>query len=257
MLLPVLDEVTEDRLLGGRVRLRQPARGYRVAIDPVLLAAAVPAKVGDRVLDAGAGTGAASLCLAARVSGCRIIGLENQPALCQLASDNAAQNRLDRQIEMMPGDLGGPPLGLASEGFDHVMTNPPYLKGPAASASPVRDRQLASLEHGLDLAGWLGACRRLLAPGGFLTMIQRADRLGEVLAAVDDRLGELIVFPLWPGGRDRPAKRILLQGRKGSRGPLVLAPGLILHEEDGRFSAAAEAILRHGEALNLRGPAHG
>jgi tRNA1(Val) A37 N6-methylase TrmN6 len=249
-------ELTLDHLLGGRVRLCQPARGYRVAIDPVLLAAAVPARAGETVLDAGAGTGAASLCLAMRVPGCRVTGLEIQPALQRLASDNATQNGLEARIQMVQGDLGRPPPGLAGERFDHVLTNPPYLAAPAASASPVRERQLASVEHGLELAEWLACCLRLLAPGGMLTLIHRADRLAEVLSAVGDRLGELVLFPLWPRARE-PAKRVLVQGRKGSRGPLALAPGLVLHEEDGGFSAAAEAILRHGEPLVLRGPAHG
>lgn len=248
-------ELTEDHLLGGRVRLRQPARGYRVAIDPVLLAAAVPAEAGQSVLDAGAATGAASLCLAARVPGCRITGLEIQPALWRLASDNTTQNGLDGRVEMVRADLGRPPPGLAGNRFDHVMTNPPYLAAPAATASPVPERRLASFEQDLDLAGWIGACLRLLAPGGLLTLIQRADRLADVLAATSGRLGDLVVFPLWPGRGDRPAGRILVQGRKGSRGPLTLAPGLILHEDDGRFTAGAEAILRRGEALLLRGRA--
>ncbi len=265
MRLPVPDapatepaaELTDDHLLGGRVRIRQPVRGYRVAIDPVLLAAAVPAKAGDAVLDAGAGTGAASLCLATRVPACRIVGLEIQPALHRLASDNTTHNGLGRQVEMVRGDLGQPPPGLAGERFDHVMTNPPYLAAPAATASPVRERQLACLEQNLDLGDWLAGCLHLLAPGGLLTLIHRADRLAEVLAAIDRRLGELVVFPLWPKRDEYPARRILVQGRKGSRGPLVLAPGLVLHGQDGGYSAGAEAVLRHGEALILRGPAHG
>ena len=104
---------------------------------------------------------------------------------------------------------------------------------------------------------WLDACLRLLAPGGLLTLIHRADRLAEVLAALDRRLGDLVVFPLWPKCGDQPARRILVQGRNGSRGPLMLARGLVLHEDDGGFSAGADAILRDGEALILRGPAHG
>jgi tRNA1(Val) A37 N6-methylase TrmN6 len=254
---PLALELTEDRLLGGRVGLRQPAHGYRVAIDPVLLAAAVPALPGQIVLDAGAGSGAASLCLAARVPGCRIVGLELQPALWRLASDNATQNRLCRRVEMIQADLDRPPPRLAGARFDHVMTNPPYLAAAAATASPLPERQRASLEQGLDLAAWTQACLRLLAPGGLLTLIQRADRLAEVLRATSGGLGDVIVFPLWPGRGARPAKRILVQGRKGSRGPLTLAPGLALHQPDGRFSIAAEAILRHGEALPLRGPADG
>jgi tRNA1(Val) A37 N6-methylase TrmN6 len=259
MRLPALDaptdastlELTEDHLLGGRVRLRQPARGYRVAIDPVLLAAAVPATAGETVLDAGAGSGAASLCLATRLPACRIVGLEIQPDLQRLASDNAMRNGLGRRVEMVLGDLERPPPGLAALSFDHVMTNPPHLAAAAACASPVEARARANVERELDLAGWLAACLGLLRPGGLLTLIHRADRLADLLAALRGRLGELVVFPLWPRLGDRPAKRILVQGRKGSRSPLILAPGLVLHREGGSFSAAADAILRQGEALIL------
>jgi tRNA1(Val) A37 N6-methylase TrmN6 len=261
MRLPVPDEAilepTLDHLLGGRLRFRQPARGYRVAIDPVLLAAAVPARAGDTVLDAGAGTGAASLCLAARVPACRIVGLEVQPELQRLAQGNVMENGLGGRVEMVLGDLGRPPPGFAGARFDHVMTNPPHLAVAAATVSPIETRARAHVEQRLGLTDWLADCLRLLRPGGILTLIHRADRLAEVLAAADGRLGELVVFPLWPGIGGRPAKRVLVQGRKSSHGPLIMAPGLVLHDDGGGFSAAADAILRHGEALGLRGRMHG
>ena len=160
---------TLDHLLGGRVRLWQPARGYRVAIDPVLLAAAVPAAAGESVLDAGAGSGAASLCLATRQPASRIVGLELQPGLLRLAGQNVALNDLEGRVEMVQGDLERPPPRLAGTSFDHVMTNPPYLAAGAASASPVAERVVANLEQELDLAGWLGGCLRRLRPGGMLS----------------------------------------------------------------------------------------
>ena len=243
------ESLTEDGLLGGRVRLSQPARGYRAAIDPVLLAAAVPASAGEVVLDAGAGTGAAGLALAVRVPGCRIIGLEIQRDLQRLASRNARQNELGRRVEVIEGDLGRPPPRLAGTIFDHVMTNPPHLAAAAASASPVQERVRAHVEHELDLAHWLAACLRMLRPGGSLTLIHRAERLADALAPLRGPLGDLIVYPLWPRAGDRPAKRVLVQGRKGSRGPLRLARGLVLHDEGGGFSAAAEAVLRHAQGL--------
>jgi tRNA1(Val) A37 N6-methylase TrmN6 len=250
----VPDALTEDSLLGGRVRLRQPAEGYRAAIDPVLLAAAVPAAEGETVLDAGSGSGAATLCLAARVPACRIVGLEIQRPLQRLASANASLNQLGPRIEMIAGDLGRPPPRLAGASFDHVMTNPPYLAATRVTLPPGAMRARAHVEQELDLAGWLAACLRMLRPGGMLTLIHRAERLAEVLAALNEPLGELVVFPLWPRAGERPAKRVLVQGRKGSRGPLRLAPGLVLHEDGGGFSAAAEAVLRHAQALPLLPP---
>jgi tRNA1(Val) A37 N6-methylase TrmN6 len=247
----VIETLTEDSLLGGRVRFSQPARGYRVAIDPLLLAAAVPAAAGETVLDAGAGTGAASLCLAVRVPGCRIVGLEVQRSLQQLASHNVRQNDLGRRVQMIEGDLGRPPPHLAGTTFDHVMTNPPHLAMPATTSSMNHERARANVEHGLDLANWLAGCLRMLKPGGFLTLLHRADRLADALAALRGPLGDLVVYPLWPRAGNRRAKRILIQGRKGSRSPLSLAPGLVLHDDAGCFSPAADAILRHAKGLLL------
>ena len=242
---------TEDSLLDGRVRFSQPSCGYRAAIDPVLLAAAVPAAAGETALDVGAGTGAASLCLAARVPGCRIVGLEVQRRLQRLASHNVQQNELGGAVQMIEGDLGRPPPRLAGTIFDHVMTNPPHIATGAASPSTNPERARATVEHDLDLADWLAGCLRMLKPGGFLTLLHRADRLADALAALHGPLGDLVIYPLWPRAGRRPAKRLLIQGRKGSRGPLSLVPGLVLHDEGGRFSPAAEAVLRHAKPLLL------
>jgi tRNA1(Val) A37 N6-methylase TrmN6 len=246
----VAEDLTDDRLLGGRVRFSQPARGYRVAIDPVLLAAAVPVRPGERVLDAGAGTGAASLCLAARVSECRIVGLELQRSLRRIASHNVAQNELDGRVEVIEGELERPPPRLASASFYHVMTNPPYLAADGTRPSLHPERALAHTEATLDLAGWLAACLRMLKPEGQLTLIHRPDRLGEVLAALLGRAGDVTLFPLWPAV-GRPAKRMLIHARKGAQGPLRLVPGLALHDGDGRFSPTIEGVLRDGRALDL------
>ncbi|MGH6943739.1 MAG: tRNA1(Val) (adenine(37)-N6)-methyltransferase, partial [Geminicoccaceae bacterium] len=248
---PVLDDLTDDSLLGGAVRFSQPAHGYRVAIDPILLQAAVPAGDGERVLDAGAGTGAASLCLATRRPSCRIVGLEVQRSLHRIAVHNVTQNGLAGRVEMIAGDLERLPPRLSGASFDHVMSNPPHLVEAAATGSPVAERARAHHEGSLDLQGWLSACVRMLRPGGRLTLIHRPDRLGEIVACLAGRLGDLVVFPLWPAGERRAAKRVLIQGRKGSRGSLRLMRGLILHDADGRYSPVAECVLRHGKALDL------
>ena len=235
--------LTEDRLLGGRVALFQPADGYRAAIDPVLLAAFVPARAGERVLEAGIGAGAAALCLAARVPGIRIEGVEQDPATAELARANAAANGAD--IVVHSGDVAAlPDLGL----FDHAMANPPYLE--AAAASPPADprRAAAHVEGGAGLDQWVAAMGRALRHRGTLSIVHRADRLDDVVRAFGPRFGGIVVLPLWPKAR-RPAKRVLVRAAKGSRAGLVLAPGLVLHEEDGRFTEAAEAVLRGAAPL--------
>jgi tRNA1(Val) A37 N6-methylase TrmN6 len=242
--------VSEDTLLDGRVKLRQPLSGYRVAIDPVLLAAAVPAGAGDSVLDIGCGVGAAALCLAARVAGCRIIGIEAQRDLLRLASENVALNDLAGRVVVMAGNLLRPPPRLEPGSFAHVMANPPFLEAAAATASPDAGKAAATVEGEADLAAWVRFALTMVRPKGSLTFIHRADRMEQLLAQLLGRAGEIIVFPLW-AGPDKPAKRIILRARKGIETPTRLTPGLILHEADGRYTPAADAVLRRGAALTL------
>lgn len=241
---------SDDTLLGGRVKLRQPLDGYRVAIDPVILAAAVSARAEDRVLDIGCGTGAASLCLAARVPGCRVIGLERDRALAQLARDNIARNEFADRLTVVDGDLLHPPAALAPGSVTQAMANPPFLEAARASVSPIAARAAAAVESEALLADWIDFALAMLRDKGTLTLIHRADRLGDLLAALDGRAGGIVVFPLWPG-EGKASKRILLQAKKGSAAPVTVAQGLVLHRADGRNSEAAEAILRHGAALPL------
>lgn len=247
-------DLSEDALLGGQLRFYQPEKGYRVAIDPIFLAAAVPAQPGARVLDVGAGTGAALLCLAARLPECRLIGIELQRDLLRIASMNIEANGFNQQAEMIAGDLGRLPPRLTAASFDHVMTNPPFLTADVATKPPERQRAGAHVEGNLTLEGWLRASTVMIKNGGSLTLIHRAERLGDILHALDGQLGDIVVYPLWPKGDGRPAKRILVQGWKGAKGPMRLAPGLVVHETDGRYSSIANSVLRAGKALPLRPP---
>lgn len=241
---------TADALLGGRVRLSQPATGYRVAIDPVLLAAAVPARAGDRVLELGSGAGAAALCLARRVSDCRITGLEIDPEMVALARANGRGSGLAERVDFVAGDVLAPPAEIAAGGFDHVFANPPHLPAAAADASPYPGKAAAVVEGAANLAAWLEAMLALVRRKGRLTLIHRADRLDEVLARLDGRAGETVVFPLWPG-RGKPAKRVIISARRGVGRPFRLAAGLVLHADGGQFTPQAEAVLRDAAAIDL------
>ena len=238
-----------DSLLGGRVYLEQPEDGYRVAIDSVFLAAAVPAAMG-LVLDVGAGVGAASLCYLARVPGARAMGLEVQPELAALAGRNAAKNDMADRATFHVGDLLDPPDAVKSGEFDHVMANPPYLPADRADVSPDPAKAAANVEGTADLAAWLDFCLAMVRPKGSVTMIHRADRLDEVLGLLHGRAGGIVVFPLWPR-EGQPAKRVLVRARKAVNTPLRLAPGLVLHREGGGYTRAAETVLRDAEALQL------
>ncbi|HYB55456.1 MAG TPA: methyltransferase [Alphaproteobacteria bacterium] len=245
------EEISEDALLGGRVRIAQLAAGYRVAIDPVLLAAAVPARAGEQVLDVGTGVGAAALCLATRVAGCRVAGLEVQRSLVRLANDNAKLNGLDDRVVVMEGDLLRPPPRLAPGSFDHVMTNPPHLEPGRGTASPTPGKVAANVEGEAQLGAWLAFCLAMVRPKGSVAVIHRADRLDAVLAALYRKAGEIVVFPLWPMADGRAARRVIVRARKDIETPTRLAQGLVLHRPDGRFTEAVEAILRRGAALEL------
>jgi tRNA1(Val) A37 N6-methylase TrmN6 len=199
------------------------------------------------VLDLGSGVGAASLCLAARVAGCRVFGLEMQQALVALARQNIDINGVTGRVESLIGSLQVPPPRLAPGSFHHVMTNPPFHPAEG-TASPNASKDAANREGEIDLAGWMRFAVNMLRPKGSLTVIYRADRLDEVLAALHRKVGEIVVIPLWPK-TGRPAKRVLLRARKSIATPLTLTAGLVLHEEDGRYTEPADAILRHGAAL--------
>lgn len=242
--------VTDDTLLDGRVKLRQPREGYRVAIDPVLLAAAVPAQAGEMVLDVGAGVGAAMLCLAWRVPGARVVGLELQRTLGQLASRNIDANGFDDRASIVIGDLQRPPPRLAPTSFTHVMANPPYMEPGRSDPAPHAGKAAATVEGEADLAAWVRFCLLMAKQHGTITFIHRADRLDQLLAILSGRVGDIAVMPFWPGA-DKPAGRVIVQARRDSNAPMRLLPGLVLHRPDGGYTAPAESILRAGAPLVL------
>jgi tRNA1Val (adenine37-N6)-methyltransferase len=228
-------KTTEDRFLDGRLTLRQPARGFRAGLDAVMLAASVPARADDEVLELGAGVGTASLCLAARVAGCLITGIEIDENLARLANENAASNAMVNIVTFATGDAMSPPRAFR-RAFDHVLCNPPF-HDERSRASP--DVSRARALQG-DLKQWLKAGLKRTAPKGTFTAILRADRLNEALTALP--AAGIAILPLWPK-RDEAAKRIIIRCRPGSRAPLTLLPGLTLHE-NGQYTPEADAILR-------------
>ena len=245
--------LTNDLFLGGLLQVWQPRAGYRAGIDPVLLAASVAASSGQKVLELGCGAGVASLCLARRVHGLELTGVELQDDYARLAKRNATENSIDMHV--VTADISDLPVVLRRQRFDHVFANPPYFQSdrgtPAADAG--RNTALAG-DTSLDV--WVDVATRRLRPGGHLTFIQKADRLGDLLAAFDQRLGSVQIKPL-AARAGRAAKLVIVVARKGGRGaPRLLAP-LILHrgdrhERDGEsFSHAAKGILRDGDPLKI------
>ncbi|WP_417718497.1 tRNA1(Val) (adenine(37)-N6)-methyltransferase [Salipiger sp.] len=244
-------ELSRDAFLGGRATLCQPRDGYRAGIDPVLLAATVPARPGDTVLELGCGAGAALVCLGVRVGSLALTGIEVQPGYAALARVNLAENQLSGTV--IEADITAPPPPIRAQSFHHVMANPPYFLPHDRSAAGDDGKELG-LAGPAPLKLWVELAARRLRPGGTATFIQRADRLPELLAAAQERLGSLELWPLAPR-IGRPPRLILLRGRKGGRAAFRFHAPLILHEnathlEDGEdYTDVIRATLRDGKPL--------
>lgn len=242
---------TDDGFLGGALDIRQPATGFRAGVDSVLLAAAVNAPPGARVLELGVGAGVAALCLLKRAKDITVTGVEIDADMAKLAQENAARNAVAKRFRVRIGDAAHPQrLELKEGSFDHVMANPPWFDHSSAQPPADTGRAIAHMATADLLENWLKAAARMLRHGGGLTLVHRAEALPEALAALARRFGDVRVLPIQPK-REQPAIRVIIGARKGKRAPLRLLPPFVLHEPDGRFTEAAEAILRHGACVDM------
>ena len=247
------ETLTRDDFLGGRLRVWQPKRGYRAGVDPVLLAAAVPAKPQQSVLELGCGVGVASLCLASRIPGLTLTGVEVQADYANLARRNAVENAIN--LSVITADLRTLPADLRKLRFDHVIMNPPYFDRQTGTASDDVGRNTA-LAGATPLADWLDIGARRLAPKGYLTLIQRMERLPEVLMRLQGRLGSVVVRPI-AGREGRMPELFLLQARQDGRAPFRMAPALITHQgavhpgDSENYRDDVSDILRNGASLPI------
>lgn len=236
---------TEDALLGGRLRLQQPATGHRAGTDAILLAAAC-APVGRKLGDLGSGIGTAGLAAALRLHPEALVLVEQDADIAALAQRNAAAN-VTVPTQVVVCDLlsarARHAAGLADNSLDDVICNPPWYDGRSHRLSPHAKKAAAhAVEAGGDIVTpWLRAASAVLRPDGSFTLIHRVERLGDILTASEGRFGAVTIMPVH-ARPDTAAIRILMRGIKGSRAPMRLAPPLILHEADGTFTARAQAI---------------
>src|ERR1019366_2795119 len=230
-------ETSEDAVLGGRLRLRQPLAGHRVGHDAILLAAATAARA-----------------VAARVAGLKVTLVEIDAALCRLAADNARLNRLDDRVDVLTLDVENTQAlaaaGLAPGSADRVLMNPPFHDATRQNLSPDPRRRLAHAAAPGLLRRWIAGAAHLLKPQGVLTLIWRADALAEVQSALTAEFGGVAVLPVYPRP-DAPAIRVLVRAVKSGGGAPVTYPGLILNDQHGKPTAAAEAVLRGGGTLSI------
>lgn len=253
-------DVTDDAFIGGKLQILQPRTAYRAGLDAILLAAAIPDHRGAPIdiLDAGAGVGVVGLAIARRITAARITLVENAPALASLARKNARRNAIADRVEIVEADISqggaafasGMHAALQPGRFAHVVANPPYHVDGRSSPSPDPLKANAHAMAPVDLDAWMRFLAAAAMAGGTATVIHRAEALPELLACFANRFGALKILPIHPRV-GKPASRVIIQGRKGSRAPLTLLPGLILHAAEGHaFRPSIEAILRDGQPLN-------
>jgi tRNA1(Val) A37 N6-methylase TrmN6 len=249
-------EFTEDAFLGGRLRLRQPKSGHRAGHDAMLLAAATPARSGDRVADLGAGVGAAGLAVARRVAGIKLLLIEIDAVLADLARGNAASNAIAAEVIVLDVTSAAgvfAAAGLPPDSVDVVLMNPPFNDPARHRASPDKARVSAHVATAATLEGWIHASRRILKSGGVLTLIWRADGLSEVLAALDRGFGSLAILPVH-GDAATPAIRVLIRAVKGGRKPTEMQAALMLNDESAMPNKQVQEILAGKGILPLAIP---
>jgi tRNA1(Val) A37 N6-methylase TrmN6 len=249
-------ETTEDGFLGGQLRLRQPKSGHRAGHDAILLAAATAARPGDRVVEFGAGVGAAGLALARRVGAIDLVLIEIDAQLADLARDNAVANAIPAQVLTLDVTARADAFvahGLSADSVDAVLMNPPFNHAMRHRASPDKAREAAHMAMPGMLEEWLHAARRMLKSGGVLTLIWRADGLPEVLAALARGFGSLAILPVH-GDAAKPAIRVLVRAVKGGKAPPLMHLGLVLNNESDVPNKQVAGIMTGNLALPLAIP---
>jgi tRNA1(Val) A37 N6-methylase TrmN6 len=252
----VIRDVTEDTFLGGRLHLRQPKSGHRAGHDAMLLAAATPARPDQRVVDFGAGVGAAGLAVARRVAGIELVLVEIDAGLADLARENAAANAIEAEIIVLDVTSAADVFaasGLSPDSVDVVLMNPPFNDPARHRASPDQARSVAHVATAATLESWIHASRRILKSGGVLSLIWRADGLGEVLAALDRGFGSLAILPVHVDAAS-PAIRVLVRAIKGGKAPTQIHAALLLNDESAVPNKQVQDILAGKGVLPLAQP---
>ncbi len=241
-----MTQAEEIHVLNHRVILLQAPGGFKTSLDSVMLAASCPAKAGDSVLDLGCGVGGAGFCVLLRVEGTKLTGVEIQPNHAELAIRNIALNKMEGRAEFFAGDV----RDFKHDEFNHVICNPPYMDAGTHTPSPsaAKATALYHSEDDMSVKDWVDAGFRNLKNGGSFTIIHRADHADKIIQAFGARFGAVEIIPLWPRVGEA-AKRVIIRALKNRKSPAKIHAGIVLHEADGSYTAAADRILRDAAAI--------
>jgi len=237
-------------VLGKSVRLLQPEGGFRTSLDSVMVAAACPARPGDRILDLGCGVGGASFCLLHRINDIFVQGIDIQPEYIDLAQKNITLNNKTKRCEFIVADVRQFKFSEPDQRVHHVLCNPPFLEAGTYTPSPDLGRAtaLGHQDEDLVLTDWIDCAFHALKSGGSLTMIHRADAIDKIIQGMGKKFGQIEIFPLWPH-MGEAAKRVIVRAVKDRRSPARIYAGMILHQADGSYTPEADAVLRNAAPI--------
>jgi tRNA1(Val) A37 N6-methylase TrmN6 len=245
-------ELTQDKLLGGKVVIFQPKKGYRVAVDSCLLAAAIPAHAGDKILDLGVGTGAVSLCIRARVPKCQIVGIDKNTGYLELAQKSVEKNDWEQSIDLHFGDVCHPPRILELHSFDYVVANPPYFDADAYFKSPNIGKTEAHASHGSNLADWVACAKRFLKPDGQFFIIYPSDKEQSLCDALKAEFNHIALFRVYSSSETTPIRLIMAAKTVQTGQNTVLEAGkLHIRDEKGAYTPTGRGVLWDGDSINL------
>lgn len=239
-----MEAVTSDTFFDGRLQVRQFRNGYRFSIDAVILADHIHPRPGETVLDLGAGCGIISLILAYRHTESTVIGVEIQPELADLARVNVIANSLQARIRMMCADMKGLDPARLPGPVDWVASNPPYRKADTGRLNPHPQRAVARHEIKVALPDVIAAARRVLRTGGKFVVVYTAERMTEVLHRMQSSGIEPKFCRTIHSAATTNAKLVLIEGLKGGRPGMVVAPPLVIYRENGTYTAEIEKMFR-------------
>jgi len=233
---------TEDTFFNGRIKVLQPRHGYRFSIDAVLLAAFSSPGIEDRIVDLGTGCGIIPLILGYRYPAVSITGIEVQPELAALATQNVESNELKERIGIICADMRSVSIQTVSGPVNLVICNPPYRKGRSGRVNPQSQRAVARHEILATLSDVTHAAARLLGIGGRFAVVYPAERITDLLMSLRSAGIEPKHIQTVHAKTQDPARLVLVSGIKAGRSGAAVHEPLVIFRPDGTYTDRVQAM---------------